>query len=565
MAKELIGKGILEEMYPGVFDRRLFDSFCLPALEPATERILQKYEELIREFPPAALEEEGGLPDSLRQGLAGIGIFGLNIPKEYGGVGLSTAQYLKVLETMARGDMALAIIPTAHLSIGLKGILLFGSETLKKKYLPLAASGEMIFAYALTEPAIGSDAQHIETRAELTPDGKHYVLNGHKTFITNGGYAGGLTVFARLDQARAGHLGAFVVETAWEGVAVGRPMKKMGLTISSTTPIGLKGVKVPVENMLGGPGDGFKIAMTILNYGRLGLGAASTGVMQQAQKDMTARAGSRIQFSVPINRFELIQEKIVKARVRRFAAEALTHFTAHLLAEAPLADVAIESSHTKLFGTTRAWETLYDALQVAGGAGYLTTLPYEKRLRDFRVATIFEGTTEIHSIYPPLHLLRLLTGQFKARWTGKLRQLVYVVAGLVRPSSFKLSFDDPVMQAGVSLAESNLKAIRRLLSLGMVRHGKEIVRHEFLLRRMTALSLDLYILLAMLAWINARRQKGEEVAEETHLLAYFIEEARENQRRNRRFRQSRKEELHHRIFQDIGKEESRKPRVESEK
>lgn len=555
MAQDRAGRGILEEIYPDVFDRKYFDSFHPPEIEPRTESILRAYEQLIGEYPPAALEEKGTVPEALRQALAGIGIFGINIPQEYGGAGLATSQYLKILETMARRDMALALIPTAHLSIGLKGILLFGSDALKKKYLPRAASGEMIFAYALTEPGIGSDAQHIETRAELSADGRHYVLNGQKTFITNGGYAGGLTVFAQLDPARPGYLGAFVVETAWEGVSVGRPMKKMGLTISSTTPIGLKGVRVPVENMLGRPGDGFKIAMTILNYGRLGLGAASTGVMKQALADMTARAKGRIQFGVPISRFELIQEKIVKARVRHFAAEALTHFTAHQLADAPFADVAVESSHTKLYGTTRAWQTLYDALQVAGGAGYLTTLPYEKRLRDFRVATIFEGTTEIHSIYPPLHVLRLLTGQLKERKAGKLRQLFFILCRMFRSSSLKLSFDDATMRAAVSLAEDSLKTIRRQLSLGMLHYGKEIVRHEFLLRRMTALSLDFYILLAMLAWINARRRQGENAAEETRLLAYFVEEARDNHRRNRRFRRNRKEELHEMIFRDMeGKE-----------
>ncbi|MEJ2690023.1 MAG: acyl-CoA dehydrogenase family protein, partial [Deltaproteobacteria bacterium] len=204
-----------------------------------------------------------------------------------------------------------------------------------------------------------------------------------------------------------------------------------------------------------------------------------------------------------------------------------------------------------------AWETLYDALQVAGGAGYLTSLPYEKRMRDFRVATIFEGTTEIHSIYPPLHLLRLLTGQFKAKRGGRLRQLSFVISGLFRSSSVKLSFDDPVMQAGVTLIESNLKAFKKLLSLGMFRYRKEIVRHEFLLRRMTELSLDLYILLAMLAWINSLQREGEAVDEEKWLLAYFIEQARTNQRRNRRFRVNRKEELHHQIFRDIEKKVER--------
>lgn len=398
MPTDHAGKGILEDFYLKNLERRKFDSFKPFILDPRTEKILSEYRQLIADYPPALLEQEGKLPDTLWQGLKEIGIFGLNIPESYGGMGLALDQYLTVLETMARQDLGLGIIPTAHLSIGVKGIVLFGSEEQKKKYLPPAAAGDMIFAYALTEPKIGSDAQHIETIAVLASDGSHYILNGQKAYITNGGYAGGLTVFAQLDKENPGHMGAFIVETAWEGVKVGKPVKKMGLTISSTTTIGFKDVKVPVANMLGKPGDGFKIAMTILNYGRLGLGAASTGMMKQAIEDMTARAGSRVQFGVPIREFELIQEKIVRARVRCFAVEVLTHFTTHLLHRSPLANVAMESSHTKLFGTNSAWETLYDAMQVAGGAGYLSSMPYEKRMRDFRVATIFEGTAEIHSI-----------------------------------------------------------------------------------------------------------------------------------------------------------------------
>ena len=161
----------------------------------------------------------------------------------------------------------------------------------------------MIFSYALTEPRIGSDAQHVETMAELSDDATHYVLNGQKTYITNANYAGGLTVFAQMDGKRPGFMGAFIVETSWDGVKIGKDMPKMGLKASSTAAIQLKDVRVPVENLLGKPGDGFRIAMAVLNYGRLGLGAASVGMMDQSLKDMMKRATTRIQFGVPIGDF----------------------------------------------------------------------------------------------------------------------------------------------------------------------------------------------------------------------------------------------------------------------
>ena len=188
------------------------------------------------------LESLGRLPQEMLQEMAGIGLFGLTIPAAYGGLGFSTWEYMRVVDEMVRLDMAAALASLAHLSIGVKGIELFGNESQKQKYLVPAASGEMIFSYALTEPRIGSDAQHIETRAKLSPDGGHYLLNGQKTYITNANYAGALTVFAQMDPARPGFMGAFIVETGWAGVKIGKDMPKMGLKASSTAAIQFRDV-----------------------------------------------------------------------------------------------------------------------------------------------------------------------------------------------------------------------------------------------------------------------------------------------------------------------------------
>ncbi|HYR03564.1 MAG TPA: acyl-CoA dehydrogenase family protein, partial [Syntrophobacteria bacterium] len=368
----------LAKIYFGSLDTDLIQSYREEDAEEKTREVIAKFAELSDQYPPQVLEQAGAVPKELLRKLGAIGFFGLTIPSAYGGLGLSLRQYLEVVEEIASRDLALALLSLAHLSIGMKGILLFGTEEQKRKYLSPAASGEMIFSYALTEPKTGSDAKNIETVALLSEDGSHYLLNGQKTYITNANYAGGLTVFAQLDPKNPGFMGAFIVETSWDGVKIGRDMPKMGLKASSTAPIQLKDVRVPVENLLGRPGDGFKIAMTILNYGRLALGAGAAGIMRRSLQDMVKRAASRKQFGVPINRFELIQEKMVRARVNGYVAEAMTEFTAEMLARDPVAPVAIESSHCKLFGTNRSWDTLYDALQVAGGSGYLSTQPYEK-------------------------------------------------------------------------------------------------------------------------------------------------------------------------------------------
>ncbi|UCG21585.1 MAG: acyl-CoA dehydrogenase family protein [Deltaproteobacteria bacterium] len=539
----------LANIYFGSLDMERFHSFRDLEENDKTREIIEKYHEITEKYPSSYLEEQGTVPAELLEALKKMGFFGLNIPEGYGGVGLSIRQYLKVVEVLSISDLALALISLAHLSIGCKGIVLFGTEAQKAKYLVPAATGEMIFSYALTEPKIGSDAKHIETWATLSDDGSYYILNGQKTYITNANYAGGLTVFAQLDRDKPGFMGAFIVETAWEGVKIGRDMPKMGLKASSTAAIEFKDVRVPVENLLGKPGDGFKIAMTILNYGRVALGAGSAGALHQSSSDMEKQSARRIQFGVPINTFELIQEKIVKAKVDGYVTSAITAFTAGLLENDPLAPVAIESSHCKLFGTTRAWDTIYNALQVAGGSGYLATQPYEKRMRDFRVTTIFEGTTEIHSIYPPLFILRNLDKEIKAAHLSTMSKLAFLLKGFFARAKWKLKFNKRVMNRAVRVAKANARSIRLLLLVGLLIHGKRIQKKQFFLRRLTNLSLYLLGILSVLAKIDAKQKMGRDVSEDQKILAYFVEEALQVRKNNTRLIRSKKEALHKKIFQ----------------
>jgi acyl-CoA dehydrogenase family protein 9 len=541
----------LANIYFGSLDVERFHSFRDLEEDDKTREIIEKYEEITERYPSSHLEEQGTVPAELLEELKRIGFFGLNIPEKYGGAGLNLKQYLKVVEEIAGRDLALAIISLAHLSIGCKGIVLFGNEAQKEKYLVPAATGEMIFSYALTEPKIGSDAKHIKTWAKLSDDGSYYILNGQKTYITNANYAGGLTVFAQLDRDKPGFMGGLIVETAWDGVKIGRDMPKMGLKASSTAAIQFKDVRVPIENLLGQPGDGFKIAMTILNYGRVALGAGSAGALIQSRRDMVKQSARRIQFGVPINTFELIQEKMVKAIVDGYLTSAITAFTAGLLENDPLAAVAIESSHCKLFGTTRAWDTLYNGLQVAGGSGYLATQPYEKRMRDFRVTTIFEGTTEIHSIYPPLFVLRNLEKEMRAANRSTTSGLTFLLKGMFARAKWKLRFSHRVMNRAVRLAKANARSIRWLLHAGLMIYGKKIQKKQFFLRRLTNLSLYLFGIISVLAKIDAEQKMGRDVSAGLKVLAYIVEEALQVRKDNTRLLSSKQEALHKKIFQDI--------------
>lgn len=541
----------LADIYFGHLNKDIFHGFKDSKDDDRTRNFIEHYLKISQQYPPRQLEADGRVGSELLEELKSIGFFGLNIPSTYGGAGLSLSRYLNVVEVVAAQSLALGFTSLAHLSIGVKGIVLFGNEHQKQYYLSKAASGEMIFSYALTEPKRGSDAKHIETTATLSDDGKYYILNGSKAYITNANYAQAMTVFAQMDLKRPGFMGAFIVETGWDGVKIGKDIPKMGLKASSTAAVHFKDVRVPKQNLLGSPGDGFKIAMTILNYGRLALGAASVGILNQAVEDMVKRSKNRIQFGRPIQHYELVQEKIVAARVNVSVVSAITAFTAAMLDKNPLAPVAIESSHCKLFGTTRAWNAIYDALQVAGGSGYLSTHPYEMRMRDFRVTTIFEGTTEIHSIYPALFVIRTLTKQIQKAYPGKIAQFRQLLKSLFRRSSWKMRFRHRRLNRAARLARSLARRIRFLILVGLMIHGRKITEKQFFLRRITFLSVYLYGLLALLARLSSKQKDGSDLSEDTDILAYFMEEARSYQRHNGIIHGSIRERLHKHVFRHI--------------
>jgi len=547
---------LMEKIYRGEFDLNLLRVSPPMVDESRVARIIERYRDILNDYPAAELEAKGALPAGLLQAMREGGFFGLSIETRYGGQGLNLQEYLQVIEEMVKLDISIAITFLAHLSIGIKAVQLFGDDDQKQKFLPQAASGKMIFAYALTEPHAGSDAKHIETTALASRDGAHYLLNGQKTYITNANYAGGMTVFAQLDPNRPGFMGAFIVETGREGVKVGKEMPKMGLTASSTASIRFEDVRVPKENLIGRPGDGFRIAMTVLNYGRLALGVASTALMKISADDMLKRASSRIQFQAPIKNFELVQEKIVRAEVNSALSSAMTRFAAGILGGEPLLGAAIETSHCKLFGTTRAWDAVYDALQVAGGAGYLKTLPFEKRMRDFRVATVFEGTTEVHSVYPALLGMRHI--EKGRRESGRsLLTLVFELAKLVlKGERWRGSFDNKAMHKALGEAKKCARAARILLISGLLLYGRRIARgrtanREFLLRRITTLSLYTFGLLALLAEAERKPKAATITARELLIIESFVEEAKEARRQNSRLFDSKRERLGSALFRDL--------------
>jgi len=281
-------------------------------------------------------------------------------------------------------------------------------------------------------------------------------------------------------------------------------------------------------------------------------GCPAQVIKVQSLKDMAKRAHSRIQFGVPISNFPLIQEKLVHARVNSFVMSSMNCFTSGLLERDIEQNPVIETSHCKLFGTTRAWNSAYDALQVAGGSGYLSTQPYEKRMRDFRVTTIFEGTTEIHSIYPSLFALDRLGKEIQSR--RGLNRWIFLVKMLLSSlmnTRWSMKFENGKMQEALNVAKSMAKKIRRMLLLGLLFYGKKVAERQFYLRRISTLSLYLFGILSVLSRMSSEQEKGKVNQQALDLLAYFVEEAKEIRGQNKEIFDTRKEKLTARINRQL--------------
>ncbi len=336
------------------------------------------------------IDQEEKIPADLIAKIGELGLMGTAFPEQYGGAGFGEVGYCIAQEEMARGCMSTATFVGAHQSIGSNAIYIGGSEELKQKYLVPLAQGKKIGAFALTEAQAGSDSFNVRTRA--VKEGDHYILNGEKLWITNGGIADTVSVFARTDRG----VTAFVVETAWEGFSAGPAEKKMGIRGSTTNAISFKDVRVPKENLIGSDGRGFLIAMKTLDAGRLGLGACCTGASKELLALSTAYAKERKQFDAPISSFEAIQFMLAEMYMLIYAMESMVYRTAVEYDAGK--SIGAQSAAVKLF-CSEALDRIADmAVQIHGGMGYSREMPIERFYRDSRINRIFEGTNEIQKL-----------------------------------------------------------------------------------------------------------------------------------------------------------------------
>ena len=343
----------------------------------------------------AAIDKEHRFPLESLPGMADLGFFGVTIPEEYGGSGGDVLSYILIVEELAKVSATHAVILSVHMSVCTQAILQFGTEAQKKKYLPDLAAGQTLGAFAITESGAGSDASGQTTAAAR--QGDKYVLNGTKIFITNGGYAGVFLVLAVTDKAKGSKgFTAFIVEKNFPGFSVGQVEEKMGICGSSTTEIILKNCEVPAENILGGEGNGFKVAMGALDGGRISIAAQVVGLAQGALNAAVDYAKTRVQFGKPIAANQGIQWMLADMALQVEASRLLVYNAARLKDQH--LNYSLQAAMAKLHAAQTAMEVTTKAVQIHGGIGYTKSYPVERYMRDAKIISIYEGTNEIHRI-----------------------------------------------------------------------------------------------------------------------------------------------------------------------
>lgn len=518
------------------------------------EHFLYQLENYLRDHVhPDQIDRTGEIPEPVLEGLARLGAFGIQIPREYGGLGLSQSYYSRAVMILGSYCSNLSALLSAHQSIGIpQPLLLFGTEEQKLKYLPRVARGE-ISAFALTESGVGSDPARMTTAAQPAPDGEHFVLNGKKLWCINGTRARLLLVMAKTPpKLVAGHardqITAFIVEADTPGVTVTHRCRFMGLHALYNAEIEFTDVYVPRANILFEEGKGLRVALTTLNTGRLTLPAACTGAAKRAIDTATRRATERVQWGAPIGRHAAIADKLARMAALSFATEAMTRVTS-LLVDRKESDIRLEAAMCKMFGSEAAWWIANETMQILGGRGYETDdslrargeIPngIERMVRDSRINMIFGGTSEIMRLFiareaidPHLEIAGELVNP-KTPFRRKLRLALKVARFYCNwyprqflPTPLALSGLDARAKKQMRYVARTSKKLSRKLFLTLAQNGLKLEREQVLLGRFVDIGTELFAQAASCSFAQHLIDQGTDRREVQDLLDLFCQGSR---------------------------------------
>ncbi|MDY0956266.1 acyl-CoA dehydrogenase family protein [Stenotrophomonas rhizophila] len=541
--------GIVKQLFLGrILDESLFpfprirerDREVLGPITEAVDDFLHSKAKDLKQYDRLAEQ-----PEDFIQALREMGLFSLIIPEAHGGLELSNGAYARVLAQTSSHDSSVSLTIGAHSSIGMKGLLLYGSDEQKQRYLPRLASGELIAAFCLTEAGAGSDAGSIRTKAVGNEDGS-WTLDGEKIWITNGGIAGFYTVFARTDTAE-GKITAFLVEAEWPGVSHGPHEDKMGIRASSTTTVAFNGVRVPPENVLGPVGKGFKVAMAILNSGRTGLGGGAVGGIRSLLRLSMVQASERQQFGKPIAEFGLVREKLAGMAVDAFAAESTVWMVAHLI-DSGASDYSVEAAISKVFASEAVQRASHEALQIAGGNGFMRDFPYEQIARDTRILSIFEGTNEILRLYIALSGLKsvgAMLGEVQSALGDIFNHPIkgFGVLGDYTTKRMRATSGygsdrikhplAPPLRKLATVYEKYVVELSKASDVLLRRHGKAIADQQHAQKRLADIAIDLFVGLCTLSRADYLLSENDPAAlTAVEAATLFTREARRRMARN---------------------------------
>ncbi|NUQ94042.1 MAG: hypothetical protein HOQ11_08870 [Gemmatimonadaceae bacterium] len=546
----------VRELFLGRFRLDLIDPH--PPVHDAAEEarakpFMDKLDAFLRRVDSEEIDRTGEIPEPLVQELREMGAFGIKIPKEYGGLGLSQMSYVRAMQLVTSKDGSLTALLSAHQSIGLpQPLKLFGTEEQKKRFFPRLAKGA-ISAFALTEVDAGSDPANMHTSATLSPDGKHWIINGEKLWCTNGTRAELFVVMARTPDVEVNgkkkkQITAFIVEASMPGVSVKHRCRFMGLKAIENGVIHFENVKVPAENVLWGVGKGLKLALITLNTGRLTLPASCAGIGKAMLQVMRTWGNERVQWGQPIGRHEAIAKKIARCASDTFTMEAVGELACALYEKGGY-DIRLEAAIAKMYNTELGWRIVDDTLQVRGGRGYETAasleargelpIPIERAMRDFRINLIFEGSSEIMRLFIAREAVdhhfktafalvapdssmgdraaaagraaKFYPTWYAARWVGK---------GQV-PVSYS---SHGKLAKHLRFIERNTRHLGRAIFHAMVRFGPKLERRQLVLFRAVDIGAELFAMSA--ACVRARMLAKQGQKEAIELADYFCREAR---------------------------------------